>query len=216
MIRINLLPHRELKRERRKKEFVTLVALTVVVSAAVAFLVGQVISQSISAQHERNRFIEAENGKLDAQIKEIASLRQEIESLKARQRAVENLQTDRTTPVHLLDELVKHTPDGIYLKQLKQEERKVTLTGYAQSNERVSEMLRNLANNAPWFSRPELIEIKSSTLGRPDAKDARRVFEFAMTAMVKNPAQNEREGTQPQAVRKVTSAEPPARVAAAR
>lgn len=215
MIRINLLPHRELKRERRKKEYITLIALTVLVSGAVAFLVGQVINQAISTQHERNRFIEVENGKLDEQIKEIASLRQEIESLRARQGAVENLQTDRTTPVHLLDELVKHTPDGIFLKQLKQEDRKVTLIGYAQSNERVSELLRNLANHAPWFARPELIEIKLSQLGRENTKEARRVFEFALSAMVKNPAQ-EREQSPAQAVRKVTAAGAPPAVAVAR
>lgn len=188
MIRINLLPHREMRRERRKKDFIGLLALTAIAATGVAFLVGIGINQQISAQNERNEFIKVENAKLDAQIKEIASLRQEIDALKARQQAVENLQSDRTTPVHVLDELVKHTPEGIYLKQIKQEDRKVTLIGYAQSNERVSELLRNLANNTAWLERPELIEIKSIALGSAGARDAKAVFEFSLNTLIKGRA----------------------------
>ena len=188
MIRINLLPHREMRRERRKKDFIGLLALTAIAATGVAFLVGIGINQQISAQNERNEFIKVENAKLDAQIKEIASLRQEIDALKARQQAVENLQSDRTTPVHMLDELVKHTPEGIYLKQIKQEDRKVTLIGYAQSNERVSELLRNLANNTAWLERPELIEIKSVALGSAGARDSKAVFEFSLNTLIKGRA----------------------------
>lgn len=200
MIRINLLPHREMRRERRKKDFVGLLVLAAIVSAGVAFLVGVGINQQISAQLARNEFIKAENEKLDGQIKEIATLRTEIEALKARQQAVENLQSDRTTPVHLLDELVKHTPEGIFLKNIKQEDRRVTMQGYAQSQERIADLMRNLLNGAAWLERPDLIESKSVTLGPANSKDAKTVFEFAMSVMVKVPS------AQPQAGAKKVAA----------
>lgn len=187
MIRINLLPHREMRRERRKKDFIGMCVLTAVAAAGVAFLVGVGINQQISIQSERNTFIETENKKLDLQIKEIASLRQEIDALKARQGAVENLQSDRTLPVHLLDELVKQTPEGIFLKSIKQEDKRVLLSGFAQSNERISELLRNLASGSPWMERPELIEIKSMTLGQANNKEARLIFEFSLNTLVKSP-----------------------------
>ncbi len=194
MIRINLLPHREIRRERRKKEFLVLSGLVVGAGVVAATLVAVGIGQMISTQEARNAFMTTENDRLDNQIKEIASLRGEIQALKARQSAVENLQGDRTMPVHLLDEQVKHTPDGIFFKQVKQEDRRVTMAGYAQSNERVSELLRNLSTQAPWLERPELIEIKSTLLGNPNekgpnAKEPRRIFEFSMTAVVRNPSQ---------------------------
>ena len=188
MIRINLLPHREMRRERRKKDFIGMCVLTAVAAAGVAFLVGLGINQQISIQNERNAFIESENKKLDLQIKEIATLRQEIDALKARQGAVENLQSDRTLPVHLLDELVKQTPEGIYLKSIKQDDKRVLLNGYAQSNERISELLRNLASGSPWMERPELIEIKAMTLGQANNKEARLIFEFSLNTLVKSPS----------------------------
>ena len=203
MIRINLLPHREMRRERRKKDFIGLVALVGIAAVAAAIMVGFGINQQISAQTDRNEFIKSANAKLDEQIKEIATLRREIESLKARQAAVENLQSDRTTPVHLLDELVKHTPEGIFLKQIKQEERKLTLFGYAQSNERVSELLRNLSNNTAWVERPDLVEIKAVTLGAPNQKDGRTVYEFSMNAAVRTPSATAAAAA---AARKTTSA----------
>lgn len=186
MIRINLLPHRELRRERRKKEFMVLLVLTVVAGAVLALMVALAIDNRIDAQLARNKFIQGENAKLDEQIKEIAQLRQEIESLKARQLAVESLQRDRTLPVHVMDDLVKHTPDGMHFKQLKQTDRKVMLTGLSESNERVSNLLRALAHDTPWLERPELVEIKAVTLGKPEKdKEPRRVFEFAVNATIK-------------------------------
>jgi type IV pilus assembly protein PilN len=184
MIRINLLPHREMRRERRKKEFVALSLLTVAAGAAIALVVAFGISGQIDTQQARNNFIKRENDKLDAQIKEIALLKQEIEALRARQEAVETLQSNRTLPVHVMDELVKLTPEGIHFKRLKQENRKVVLTGLAQSNERVSNLLRNLAHETAWLERPELVEIKAVTLGKPDSKDARRVYEFSLSATI--------------------------------
>lgn len=185
-MRINLLPHREMRRERRKKEFLGLLGLVGAGAVAVAVLVALGIDRQIEAQRARNDFIRVENAKLDAEIREIATLRAEIDALRARKFAVESLQTNRTIPVHLMDELVKHTPEGIYLKTMRQEGAKVTLIGHAQSNERVSELLRNLANRTPWLERPELIEIKAARAGGTTAtKDARTVFEFSLNALIK-------------------------------
>jgi type IV pilus assembly protein PilN len=186
MIRINLLPHREMRRERRKKDFVGLGVLAAIITAAIVFLVGVYNSNEISRQEQRNQFVQKKNEELDAKIKEIASLRQEIEALKARQKAVEDLQSDRTVPVHILDELVKYTPEGIFFKQVKQEEKKLTLVGLAQSNEKVSELLRNLQGNTPWMERPELIEIKSAVLPQPNGKEGKKVFEFQLSTLIKS------------------------------
>jgi len=186
--RINLLPHREMRRERRKKDFVVMGVATAVLAAVGCVLVALAIDNRIDEQRARNDFIRAENVKLDEQIKEIATLRAEIDALRARQAAVESLQTNRTIPVHLMDELVKHVPEGLYLKSMRQDERKVTLVGYAQSNDRVSELLRNLANNTPWLERPELVEIKAVQLGgaKASAKDTgRRLYEFSLNALVR-------------------------------
>ena len=186
--RINLLPHREMRRERRKKDFVVMGVATALLAAAGCVLVALAIDNRIDEQRARNDFIRAENVKLDEQIKEIATLRAEIDALRARQAAVESLQTNRTIPVHLMDELVKHVPEGLYLKSMRQDERKVTLTGYSQSNEHVSELLRNLANNTPWLERPELVEIKAVQLGgaKANAKDTgRRLYEFSLNALVR-------------------------------
>jgi type IV pilus assembly protein PilN len=177
-IRINLLPHREARRERQKKTFYALTVLSFVAGIALVGLVWSVLQGYIGAQQERNRYIENENRKLDVQIKEIATLRQEIEALRARQRAVEDLQADRNQPVYLMDELTKQTPEGIYLRALKQEDRKVNVTGWAASNERVSEFLRNLQNNSKYLERPELVEIKLS--GQTPQNVQRRLFEFSL------------------------------------
>jgi type IV pilus assembly protein PilN len=137
-----------------------------------------VLQGYIANQEARNEFIRAENRKLDTQIKEIATLRQEIDGLRARQRAVEDLQADRNQPVYLLDEIAKQVPEGIYLRSIKQEDRRVNVTGWAASNERVSEFLRNLQNNSRVLERPELVEIKVA--GQGPAGVNRRVFEFGL------------------------------------
>jgi type IV pilus assembly protein PilN len=186
MIRINLLPHREMRRERRKKDFIGLGVLMAIVTAALVFLVGVYNSNQIGRQEERNTFVKKKNEELDNKIKEIGSLRQEIEALKARQKAVEDLQSDRTVPVHILDELVKYTPEGIFFKQIKQEDKKLTLLGLAQSNEKVSELLRNLQGNTPWMERPELIEIKSALMPQGPNKEAKKIFEFQLSTLIKS------------------------------
>ena len=186
MILINLLPHREAKRVARKRAFFAgLVASAVGGLGLVVFGLSFVV-QLTSQQEARNEYLRAEIKKLEGQIKDIATLRTEIEALKARQRAIEDLQTDRNVPVHLLNELVKHVPDGLYLKSVTQTGGSVVLSGFAQSNERVSELLRNTSQNGVWVERPDLIEIKSSTVGTTP-RDSARVYEFSMRLKIKRP-----------------------------
>lgn len=176
--RVNLLPHRAAKRERQKKLFWALTGLAAVAGLFMVGAVWTVLQGYIANQEARNEFIRAENRKLDTQIKEIATLRQEIDGLRARQRAVEDLQADRNQPVYLLDEIAKQVPEGIYLRSIKQEDRRVNVSGWAASNERVSEFLRNLQNNSRVLERPELVEIKVA--GQGPAGMNRRVFEFGL------------------------------------
>ena len=183
MVKINLLPHREARRKERKTAFVAMLIAAVFVGGLMVLAVGGVIATRIAGQTERNAFIKAENDKLDVQIREIATLKQEIEALKARQQAVEDLQSDRNQPVYLMDELVRQVPEGTYLRSFKQAGQKVTLNGYAQSNERVSELLRNLGNVSPWLERPDLVEIRAATTGQ--GKDLRKVFEFTVNVGIK-------------------------------
>lgn len=185
MIRINLLPHREEKRKQRQAAFVRLLALSALIGLGIVVAIGGFIAAQIAAQNQRNEFIKAENAKLDTQIKEIATIKQEIEALKARQQAVEDLQSDRNQPVYLMDELVKQVPEGAYLRSFKQDNQRVAISGYAHSNERVSELLRNLSNNSPWLERPDLIEIRSANLGQ--GKDAKKVFDFTVNVGIKRP-----------------------------
>lgn len=181
MVRINLLPHRAEKRAQRRRDFYVLLGLTFAAAVVVVIAIGFIINGYIGVQTDRNDFIKAENKKLDEQIKEIATLRQELEGLKARQQAVEDLQADRNLPVHLLDELVRQVPEGVYLQSLKQDNLRVTLVGVAQSNERVSEFLRNVSGNSAWVGAPELVEIKAITLG------TKRLFQFTINVTINRP-----------------------------
>ncbi|WP_019139680.1 PilN domain-containing protein [Noviherbaspirillum massiliense] len=189
MIKINLLPHREERRKQRKQAFVGMLVLSAILGFAIVLAGGGYFAAQISNQNQRNDFIKAENRKLDEQIKEIAMLKQEIEALKARQQAVEDLQSDRNQPVYLMDELVKQVPEGVYLRAFKQEGQRVALNGYAQSNERISELLRNLGNHSPWLERPDLVEIRSAVVGQ--GKDSKRVFDFTVNVGIKRPRDKE-------------------------
>jgi type IV pilus assembly protein PilN len=189
MIRINLLPHRELKRQARRRVFMILCVISAVVGAAIVGAGGVFINQEIDNQKSSNNFIKKENDKLDAEIKEIAKLRDEIEGLKARQKAVEDLQGDRNLPVHVLDELVKNTPEGIYLRSLKQQGGRVTLNGLAANNAKVADYVRNLGNNSPWLSNPELVEIKAVVVGQGAA--AKRLNDFTMAVSIRRPKEPE-------------------------
>lgn len=195
MILINLLPHREIARKRRKELFNVSLGLSVFVGGLIAGLVFLWFQSQISSQQDQNQLLQSEISKFDLQIKEIAGLEGEIAALLARQKAVEDLQADRNMPVYLLTELVKQLPDGVYVSSLRQEGQNVALQGVAQSNERVSELLRNLANNSPWFSRPELVEIVAGSVNLTP-RDVRRVANFQIRVKLvraseaqKNPSQ---------------------------
>lgn len=179
MILVNLLPHREAARKRRREAFFVALGIAALTGGLLCGAVYSWYQAQISGQQGKNTFLKTEITRLENQIKEIAGLQEEIAALRARQMAVEDLQGNRNLPVYLLDELVRQLPDGVYITSMKQENQMVLLTGVAQSNERVSELLRNLGNNSPWLTRPELIEItgKTITLG---ARDQRRVANFSM------------------------------------
>lgn len=186
MILINLLPHREERRKRRRTAFFTALGVAAVIGLLFVGLWYAVLQQMISAQRERSQFLTTEIAKLDLQIKDIATLRTEIDSLKARQAAVEDLQSDRNVPVHILSELVRLTPEGVYFTTVKQEGAVLTATGVAQSNERVSELLRNTSNESQWLVRPELVEIKA-VLTQVSKTEQKRLFEFSVRLNVKTP-----------------------------
>ncbi len=141
----------------------------------------------IASQQERNQFLQTQITKLEEEIKDIANLQREIASLRARQTAVENLQGDRNLPVHLLDELAEQLPDGVYLTSMKQENQSVLLVGVAQSQERVSDLLRNLGNNSPWLVKPELVEIVAARFGET-GREQRRVSNFTIRVSLKRPS----------------------------
>ena len=185
MIRINLLPHREAKRKLKKNAFLAMLALGGILGVAVVLVVGGYNASRISIQNERNLVLKTANAELDKKIAAIATLKQEIEALKARQQAVEDLQGDRNQPVYLLDELVKQTPSGVYLKGFKQDGQRVTLTGVAQSQERVAELLRNLAGASPWLERPDLTEVRAVALTQ--SKTGKKVVEFTLAVGIKRP-----------------------------
>jgi type IV pilus assembly protein PilN len=179
VILINLLPHREAARKHRREMFFMSLAVSAVIGGIIAGFIYGWYQVQISNQQDRNALLTVEIKKLEAQIKDIATLQQEIAALRARQQAVEDLQADRNLPVHLLNELVRNLPDGVYLTNLKQENQAVTLNGMAQSNERVSELLRNLATKSPWIAKPELIEIQAASV-QLSPRDTRRVSSFTM------------------------------------
>ena len=185
MILINLLPHREEKRKRRKAAFFAGIGVAALGGLAITAGWYAIVQSMITDQQERNAFLVAEIKKLDEQIKDIATLKAEIEALKARQKAVEDLQLDRNLPVHLLNELVKQTPEGVYYTTLKQEGTGLSLSGIAQTQERVSELLRNTGNTSEWFESPQLIETKSTGIGQ--GRDARRAYDFGVRVGVKRP-----------------------------
>lgn len=177
MILINLLPHREAARKRRRDVFNVLLGGAALLGGLISGAIFLWFQAAISVQQDTNALLEAEIKKLESQIKDISGLELEIKALRARQQAVEDLQSDRNLPVHLLTEIANQLPDGVYISKLIQTDQLVTINGVAQSNERVSELLRNLANNTPWFAKPELLEIVSGTVSL-SSRDQKRVYNF--------------------------------------
>lgn len=179
VILINLLPHREAARRQRREVFNLSLGLAALIGGLIAGGIFLWFQTQISTQQGKNRVLSSEIKVLEGQIKDIAGLEAEIAGLRARQQAVEDLQADRNQPVYLLTELVKQLPDGVYVSTMRQENQSVTLQGVAQSNERVSELLRNLANNTPWFSKPELVEIVAGSVAI-SAREQKRVSNFTI------------------------------------
>jgi type IV pilus assembly protein PilN len=205
MVRVNLLPHREQKRQARQRQFISMAIGLAVLGVALVGLVHIVIAARIENQNGRNALLKTEIAKLDEQIKEIDKLREQTQALLARKQIVETLQSNRTEAVHLLDQLVRELPDGLYLKSVKQVGAKVTLTGYAQSNARVSTLMRSI-ESSPWLSSPELIEIKSVPL------DKQKVNEFTLSLQMKRPAETTAPGGKiPAAAAKAPAAAPQAK-----
>jgi type IV pilus assembly protein PilN len=181
MIRVNLLPHREEKRKRRQQQFMGIAAFTVILGLVAAGAVWFFLDQQVQQQQANVAYMKAEIGKLDKQIEEIRKIREETASLLAKKQVVEGLQSNRSEPVQLLDQLLRQLPEGIYLKQVKQTGVKVNVVGYAQSNARVSTLMRNLGAS-PYLENPELVEIKAVNL---DNNPNKRVNEFSMNISIK-------------------------------
>ncbi len=191
VVRINLLPHREQKRAARQRQFISLAVSLGILGLAVVGLVHGFLSAQIDNQKSRNTLLKGEIVKLDEQIKEIDKLRDQIAQVLARKQVVETLQSNRSEAVHMLDQLVRQLPDGIYLKSIKQSGTKVTMTGYAQSNARVSTLMRNV-ESSPWIAQPELVEIKlvpqPLAPGQKASAEALKVNEFILNFQVKRTA----------------------------
>src|SRR6478735_6682119 len=183
-MRINLLPHREQKRLARQRQFVTLVVSLAVLGAAIVALVHGILAARIDNQLSRNALLKTEIAKLDAQIKEIDKLRDQIQQVLARKAVVETLQTNRNEAVHLLDQLVRQLPEGIYLRSVKQTDKKVTIVGYAQSNARVSTLMRNI-EGSPWLEKPELVEVKLVSVPAQGRTGPQSLNQFTMNFQIR-------------------------------
>jgi len=178
---INLLPHREERRKRVRTHFAVLAAMTaalgfVIVGTGWIFYQGRIVNQD-----DRNKYLKVEIAKLDKEIDEIKDVKDKIAALLARKQVIETLQTDRVQTVYLLDELVRQMPEGVFLKSVRQRGADIDLVGYAQSNARVSTLMRNI-ESSPWLANPNLIEIKATTLGKM------RISEFNLKLQLKRPA----------------------------
>lgn len=180
MIRINLLPHRAEKRQARQVQFIALSVISVVLGAMLVGVVQVAISTEISYQERRNAYLKQETTVLDKQIAEINKLREQTQALLARKNVVETLQSTRSDVVHLLDQMLRILPDGVYLKTLKQTGNRINLVGYAQSNARVSTLMRAI-EDSPWLDSPSLVEVHASGTG------AARISEFTLNFNLTKP-----------------------------
>ena len=184
MIRVNLLPHRAERRKAQRKHLAILAGMVAALAISIVVLVHGVIAGYISIQTDRNEFLKKEISQLDKEIDEIKKLKEDITALLARKQVIEQLQSDRAQSVYLLEQLVRQVPDGVYIKSVKQQGIKVNLTGYAQSNARVSTLMRNIASS-PYLENPDLVEIKSATVAN------KRVAEFTMNLSLKRQQAND-------------------------
>ena len=178
--KINLLPHREERRKRARAHFAVLSGMTAALGIAIVAAGWLFYSNRISDQDARNRFMKSEIAKLDKEIDEIKDVKDKIAALLARKQVIETLQADRVQTVYLLDELVRQMPEGVFLKSVRQKGPGINLVGYAQSNARVSTLMRNI-ESSPWLAAPRLVEIRATTLGKM------RISEFNMNLSLKRP-----------------------------
>jgi type IV pilus assembly protein PilN len=174
MIRINLLPHREMRRRQQQRQFFIMLGIVAALGVAIWLAGHTYLSDRYDNQLRRNKFLQDEIAKLDKQIAEIQKLKEQIASLLARKRVVESLQSNRAEVVHLMDQLVRQLPDGVYLKAVKQTGTRVTITGLTPSQARISTLMRNL-ESSPHLENPGLVEIKAIQQG------GQRLNEFIMT-----------------------------------
>ena len=182
--RINLLPHRADRRKRARQHFVTVSGMTFGLGLLVALMIYQFYARQIEAQNDRNAFLASEIKKLDKDIADINELRNQIQALLARKQIIETLQADRAQTVHLLEQMVRQMPEGVYLRSMKQSGAKIHVAGYAQSNARVSTLMRNI-EASPWLEQPTLVEVKAASI------DKRRVSEFNLYLNLKRAAAKE-------------------------
>lgn len=187
MIRINLLPHREERRVERRRQFYVVGALSICLGLLIGYLVHSLIVADIEKQEQRNAFLQSEIKKLDEQIAEIKTLREQIDSLLKRKQIIESLQGSRTESVHLLNELAQRMPEGVYLKSAKQVGGKITLNGYAQTNSRVSHLMRRL-DDSEFLAQPGLVEVKAVEVG------GRRLSEFTLNINLVRPVVEDGDG----------------------
>lgn len=177
MIRVNLLPWREERRKARRQQFFAFAGVMAAIAAVIWFMGYGAINGYVSAQEGKNAFLKSEIAALDKEIEEIKRLKEQTDSLLSRKRVIESLQANRTETVHLFNELARQVPEGVYLKTIKQSGDKISLVGYAQSNARVSSLMRNL-EGSPVMERPDLVEIKSAAVGN------RRLSEFNLNVYI--------------------------------
>ena len=177
MIRINLLPHREAKRKARRQQFYVLLGLVSVLAGVIWFLGYSLINGQASAQDEKNEFLKREIVSLDKEIDEIKKIQEQTNALLARKRVIEALQANRTETVHLFNELAKQVPEGIYLRTLAQTGQMIAISGYAQSNARITTLMNNL-DESPLLERSTLIETKAETVAN------RRLNAFSITTVI--------------------------------
>jgi type IV pilus assembly protein PilN len=191
MIRINLLPHRALKRKALQRQFFIVAAVVALFGAGIWFIVHSLLADRIEDQLARNQYLEQKIVELDKQIAEIQKLREQTAQLLARKKVVESLQAKRAEAVHLLDELVRQLPDGVYLKAVKQTGQRVAINGYAQSNARVSTLMRNL-ESSPWLEQASLVEIKTAL------QNNQRLSEFQLNvSLARSQADDDKAGSKP-------------------
>lgn len=183
-MRINLLPHREQKRQARQRQFVSLAIMLAILGVAIVGVGDVVLRARIDNQNSRNALLKTNIAELDKQIKEIDKLRDQIQQVLARKQVVETLQSNRNEAVHLLDQLVRQLPEGVYLQSVKQKDSKVTIVGFAQSNARVSTLMRNI-EGSPWLEKPELVEIKLVTVAAQGRTPAQQLNQFTLNFQIR-------------------------------